>query len=203
MRILAVLILSAATVITCGCFPAFNTNRLKIDPRQIHFVDSSTEKPIAEILVIPQYVLVKSRSTPFKKRDDTYQDYVSSPFLFRQGNIYRPIESKTKGVVWIPGCMFTGKEILMKGALVLAPGYQPRWFSTSEIEVTKGNFVLHPISKEKSSQAMQDILKQISGGTLHMPEECSRFYLSPCTLEVRFNRNELALVRSYLESAEN
>ena len=87
----------------------------------------------------------------------------------------------------------------MKGALVLSPGYQPQWFSTSGIEVRKGKFFLNPISKEESSQAMEDILDQISQGTLRMPGECSRYYRDPCILEVRFKSDELKRVRSYLQ----
>lgn len=87
----------------------------------------------------------------------------------------------------------------MKGALVLAPGYQPKWFSTSAIDVTKAEFFLNPISGEKSTQAIEDILKQIGEGSLRMPTECSRYYRNPCILEVRFKKNELKRVRSYLQ----
>ncbi len=89
----------------------------------------------------------------------------------------------------------------MKGALILAPGYQPQWFSTSDIEETKGELFLNPISEERFSQAIEGILRQITGGTLRMPEECTRYYVSQCVLEVRFKREELELVRSYLEKA--
>lgn len=199
---MAILLLSAASVITCACFPVIKTNRLKIKAGRIRFVDTSTKKPVTEVLVIPQYVFVKSRSTPFsRKGDNIYRDYVSAPFLYREGSVFRPVESKSRGVVWMPGCMFTGNEKLMKGALVLAHGYRPQWFSTSAIEETKGDLFLKPISGEESSQAMEGVMRQMEGGTLQMPEECSRFYLSPCVLEVRFKRDELKLVRSYLQGA--
>ena len=155
MRILLTLLLSAAAVMTCACFPTFSEDRMKIDPRDINFFDSSTAMPIAEVLVIPQYERVKSRSTPFKTRDDLSKSYASNPFLFRKGSIPRPLKSKSRGITWIPGCLFTGKETLMKGALVLAPGYQPKWFSTSAIDVRKCEFFLNPISEEKSTQAIE------------------------------------------------
>ena len=203
MRTMAMLFLSAAALVTCACFPVNKTNRLKIKAGRIQLVDNSTKRSVPEVLVIPQYVLSETHSTPMSKRDgeDVYREYVSDPFLFREGSVFRPVESKSRGVVWMPGCAFTGKEVLMKGALVLAPGYQPQWFSTSAIEQTKGDLFLNPISEEKSSQAMEGILEQITEGTLRMPEECTRYYVSPCVLEVRFKRNELELVRSYLQKA--
>jgi hypothetical protein len=199
MKIMLTLFLSGAAVMNCACLPTYSEDRLKIDPRDIHFLDSSTESPIAEVLVIPHYVKVESRSTPFKRRDDVSKSYVSNPFLYRKGKIPRPLKSKSQGIVWIPGCLFTGKEIFMEGALVLAPGYQPQWFRPDSIDVRKGQFFLNPISEEKSTQVMEDVLKQISEGTLRMPLECSRYYRDPCTLEVRFKKKELERVRSYLQ----
>lgn len=193
------LFLLAAAAMTCACFPTFSEDKLKIDPKDIRFFDSSTAMPIAEVLVIPQYDLVESRSTPFKTRDDLSRSYVSTPFLFREGKIPKPLKSKSRGITWIPGCLFTGKETLLKGALVLAPGYQPKWYSTSAIDVTKAEFFLNPISREESSQSIEDILKQISEGILRMPAECSRYYRDPCNLEVRFKKKELEHVRSYLK----
>jgi hypothetical protein len=203
MRGMAMLILAAASVVTSGCFPVNSTHRLNIKAGQIRILDTTTKKPVREVLVIPQYVRVETSTTPFSMRDDNdiYQDYVADPFLFREGDVFRPVESKSRGVVWMPGCAFTGKQVLMKGALILAAGYQPRWLSTSDIEQTKGSLFLNPISEETSSVAMEGILKQIARGTLRMPEECTRYYLSPCVLEVRFRKNEQKLVRLYLQEA--
>ena len=200
MRKLITLFLFVTSVITLACIPYRRTVRLKVGVRPVQFVSSSTKEAISEVLVIPQYVFIHTASTPLSKKDrSTYNEFVSVPFTYRDRIAFKPMESKTKGVVWVPGCAFAGKEILMKGALVLAPGYQPRWFSTSAFEGARIDLMLNAISEKESSEAMKTLSDQIEKGVLQMPEECSRYYLSPCILEVHFNRNELENVRSFLK----
>jgi hypothetical protein len=182
--------------------PGVSTERMKTRAQHVRFTDGATGVLVPEVLVIPQYVSIDTRPELLgKKKGETYRDYAADPFVYRNGSAFRPVVSKTRGIVWVPGCAFTGKEKLMRGALILARGYRPLWLSTSHFEQAKDGLRLEPAAAEESARALSGVLTQIDKGTLQMPEECKRFYLDPCALELRFKRKEMETVRAFLQHA--
>src|SRR5262249_24349801 len=110
---------------------------------------------------------------------------------------------KEAGLNWFPGCKFTGEEGSLKGLLVIASGYQPKWFGGALAESLKSGLELTPISSEESSQMSEDLLSQIDDKVIRMPIACVQYYqmTAPCILGVGFNKNEREVVRSFLQRA--
>jgi hypothetical protein len=152
--------------------------------------------------VIPHYSYWSSNPST-KEQREIYRNYVAHPFLHRRGNGFKLPKDKEAGIVWFPGCKFTGEEISLEGLFFIAPGYQPHWLGGSLAEGLESDLQLSPISGENSSQMIEDLLSQIERGVIRMTIPCTLYMpgSSPCILGVRFNKKEHDVVRSFLQRA--
>jgi len=200
MRMLAASFLIGLSIIALACIPVYKRTQLKVRADTIRISDASSGGAISEVLVIPHYW---SSDPPTKREREIYHDYTARPFIYRRGNGFKLPNEKVIGFDWFPGCKFTGEEVSLQGFLVIAPGYQPKWFGRSLDEGLERGLELNPISVEKSSQMIEDFLSQIENKVIRIPIACAQYssVISPCVLGVGFNKNERKIVRSFLQRA--
>jgi hypothetical protein len=150
--------------------------------------------------VIPHYW---SSHPPTEKERKVYHDYLTRPFIYRKGSGFNLPNERETGFDWFPGCKFEGKEMSLKGLIVIAPGYQPKWFENYFDGGLEKDLELAPISAEKSSQIIEDFLNQIENKIIRMPIACeyNPLLISACVLGVHFSKNDRNLVRSFLQRA--
>jgi hypothetical protein len=198
---LAASFLIGLSTMAIACMPVYKRTQLKVRADTIRFTDASSGGAISGILVIPHYW---SSDPPAKREREIYHDYTARPFIYRRGSGFKLPNEKVIGFDWFPGCKFNGEEVSLQGFLVIAPGYQPKWFGVSSAEGLGSDLELTPTSAEELSQLIEDLLDQIENKVIRTPTFCELRYpvaSPPCILGVHFNKNELEVVRSFLQRA--
>jgi hypothetical protein len=191
------------TLLFTALSPACFTAQQKISKEPVQVVDAATGKLIPELLVIPRYSSFKGVSTLFGEGPGrgVNRDYLAKPFVYHTKDPFKPKQPKVVGV-FIPGLIFTGKGVSLEGVLVIAPGYRPRWFTSLWEAGAERKLQLTPMSVDESSALLGEKLSPLERGARRVNDDCSFWDLpTPCDLEIRFNKKERELVRSFLQQA--
>lgn len=127
------------------------------------------------------------------------RDYLAKPFIYYTRNNFKPKQPKSPAVV-LPPFVFVGKGITLEGVLVLSPGYQPQWFTNLWSIGSERKLQLTSISNTEWSSLLEKTLSPLVNDTSHIKDECSFWDIpTPCNLEIRFNKKERELTRSFLQ----
>ena len=196
-------------VLSCA-FP-LSAQKVKIPKDPVQVIDSSTEKPIAEVLVIPIYAYAVGAAFPPEGPGKAFSDihyYVDNPFIYRTGeafNVKRPAPFTGVPLLFL----FAGKFRETEGVLVLAPGFRPffmterLWAPLSQPKYVR-KFDLSPVAKDNWQALLANELRPFVDGLSHVRQHCYLFGLfvldEKCKVEIEFDTKQRRLVRSFLET---
>ena len=176
----------------------------KVPKEPFQIVDASTGKTIPEVLVIPLYSSYKGVFiAPEGPSRAIVHDYLDNPFVYRSGepfNIKQPRVFTGLPLLFV----FVGEGKDLGGILVIGKGYRPLWtdylWCCPWDPKYKRELQLSPISESQWSKLLEKELGPLLKNDSTIRDNCEMWDLKqPCDLDIRYNKKERELVRSFLQ----
>ena len=172
------------------------------EPFQI--TDSSTGKPIQEVLVMPLYSSVSGVFiAPEGPSKSSVSYYLKNPFVYRAGEKFLPKKPPVfTGLPLFPVLIGKGRET--EGVLFVASGYHPYWYNDlwwyPKNSDDKRKIALTPISDDDWMKLSKNQLNFLFNDDSYTNKSCQMWNLSePCKIEVNYAKKERETVRAFLE----
>ena len=193
------------TILLIGLLAASVMGQQKSIPKEpLQVVDASTGQLIPELLLVPRYGSGKGISTLLGEGPSwgVGHDYLAKPFIYRSGTPFILKRPKSIGLA-VPYLFAIGKGRSLYGVLLVARGYQPRWFTSLSSVGSERKIKLTPVSDDEWSSLLEKTLSCLEDVTL-IKDDCSFWDVpTPCSLEIHYNKKERELVRAFLRGSSS
>ncbi|MGH9784185.1 MAG: hypothetical protein ACRD88_08365 [Terriglobia bacterium] len=185
-----------------ACATVHGPAQLEVRHDPFEFIDKLSGQHLGEVLVVPRYSSFSGISTGAGHGLGAGRDtvYVASPFVYRSGATFQPLQPNSHGVVAGSGWAFTGKGVSLDGVLIVCPGYQPMWLWDLWDQGASRRIELTPLDQGEALEQLRLIAELLRKPVLTGDERTLWSLGGDKRITVRLTPEQAALVEDFLSA---
>ena len=177
-------------------------SKLPVVTIPLRVVDSRTDRPIEECLVVPRYTSSSGVASgaghgPGKMK---HEFSIARPFVYRAGEEFRPYEGEASGV-FVLG-VWSGDSVSIDGVTVIVPGYRSLWVWGLWSRTEHTTLALEPLEPAVAVRDLAEIRGLLASDSVEGADRMRWSLGGDDPLHVRFTDVERGAALRFLDSAD-